>query len=249
MRYVFALVAVAGAAVAFACGGPEAAAPPAAEPEVKEAPRPKGPSMVVSQEMGSLDPTDVDRQVRTMERELFKCQENGTDRLPFMFGNLKFQIRLSADGKMKWIHIEESTLGDRETEACMRSALERTPWPKPIGGEGEIRKSFGFTLGDARAPFAWNADKLHEGLSKADAEIKKCKGTKRASFKAVVYIVPTPPGEGPDGGDTKDGKVVAASAVASDRSADDAIDCIVGALKGMKVPSPGEHAAKVAFTL
>ena len=46
-----------------------------------------------------------------------------------------------------------------------------------------------------------------------------------------------------------EGKVSAAGVASSEHDAEGELDCIVGVLKGMKVPSPGEHAAKVMFSL
>ncbi len=270
-RFSFALALV---TLTAACGG-EASAPAAKAPEpVATQAAPKGPQMMVTQEMGSLDPAEVDRAVRKVERDLFRCQEKATDRYPYIHGTMKYALRLTIEGKPKWIHLEESTLGDHEAEVCMMHALEGAPWPKPIGGEGELKKSFGFTLGDAKPPRAWNADRIQEGLLKSDADLKKCHASTASSKYAVtLYIVhddtppePPPPPPPPAGkkpskpvaktDKDKDaekhpaGKVVTASAVSSDRKGDESVECLVGVLKQLRVPSPGEQgAAKVAFSL
>jgi hypothetical protein len=226
-----------GASFLVACGG---SAPPAESPTPDPTPaataRPRqrsGPS--VSQELGSIDKTAVDAVFLKLGSSVRQCQKLGVGRVEYLSGDYKLFLRIGQDGKVKYGWLEESNLGDRATEKCLLDAAFAASWPKPQGGEAEVRQAAGFNPGDAREPTDWSADKIMAAVG-ANASLKKCDAS---GLHVTAYVEP----------DGKDGKVVAAGASASSKEAAEKIDCVVDALKGMKTPSPGSYAAKVSFKL
>lgn len=233
-RHVFVL---SGALFLVACGG---STPPAENPTPDPTPaataKPRkrsGPS--VSQELGSIDKTAVDAVFLKLGSSAKQCQKQGIGRVEYLSGDYKMFLRIGEDGKVKYGWLEESSLGDRATEKCLLDAAFAASWPKPQGGEAEVRQGAGFNAGDAREPTDWSGDKIMAAVG-GNANLKKCGAS---GLQVTAYVEP----EG------KDGKVVAAGASASSKDAAEKIDCVVDALKGMKTPSPGSYAAKVSFKL
>lgn len=225
---------------AVACGG-ETPAPKTPTDDTTEGPaRPakRGPKLAVSQELGEIDPKAAEAAIDRAMPQIQKCHKAGTQRVEYLAGDVKVFVRLDARGKVRWAYFEESTIGDRQTEKCMLDALSNAPWPAPTGGEAEVRKGFGFDAGDARPPADWPADKV-SGLASGDAGVQKCKSGVSGTFKVTAYVEPA--GDG--------GKISAVGVAPPSQDAEAQVDCLVDALRSLKVPSPGSYAAKVSFTL
>jgi hypothetical protein len=226
--------------IIFACGGePPAKAPEATAPA---APPPKAatkPKLNMSQELGEIDPKKADAAVKAAHTSVTRCQTQGHQRLDFMSGEVKFFVRLGPDGAVKWAYLEDSSLGDRETEKCILQALRAAPWPKPEGGDAEVRNGFVLGASDAREPASWGADKIAAALGKAKAELDKCTAGTKGSFRVTGYVEP----------DGKEGKFSAVGVAPPNKEGEAQVDCIVGALRSIKLPSPGSYAAKVSFSL
>ncbi len=223
------------------CGGGEPPKP--VESPTVEAPpkRPEGPKPQMSQELGSIDEAATNATFTKVSSDLNACYKDGRKHLAFLSGDVKFFLRITEAGTVKYEMLEGSTLGDRATELCMMEALRKAEWPKPVGGEAEVRKSFGFDPpSNVRAPVAWEGDKLAEPLSKIEKDIHKCKKGSNATFTATAHVHP----------DGKHGKIEHVGIVASTREGELVVDCLVDELKDMKgIPSPGSYPAKVTFTL
>lgn len=221
-----------------ACGGNE---PPPKEPEGPVAmPTPNRapkPGLQMQQELGSLDPKKAEAAFERVKPKIVACQMKALKRLDFIAGDAKFYLRLDTSGKVKWIFLEESQIGDRETEKCVLDVLTNAAWPAPEGGEGELHKGFGYELQDAREPVAWGQDKAHVGEI-AD-QVKHCRAGKDMTFHVTAYVEP----EG------KHGKVSAVGVASSTKEAAEKSDCVAEAVKAMKFPSPGGYAAKISFSL
>jgi hypothetical protein len=221
------------------CGGAKKESPlvdalPAAQTTEDHGPHPQ-----VSQELGSIDPRAADRAFQAVTSQLQGCQKSGLKRMDYLAGEVKFFVRLDANGKVHWSYVEGSTLGDRATEKCMLDVLATAPWPRPEGGEAEVRKGFVFDAGDSREPTPWGVDKIQAALSKSDADIQKCKSGVSGTFHATAYVEP----EG------KAGKIEGVGIAPPNKDGEGKVDCLVGVIQSMKVPSPGSYAAKVSFDL
>lgn len=225
-----------------ACGGAakEAETPNAPLENTSMAPKEKGKGGAqVSQELGEIDPKEADQAFARIQAKFQACQHEGMKRVAPLAGDVKFFVRIGPEGRAKYAVLEDSTMGDLETERCMVSAINAASWPIPRGGpEAEARKGYGFDAGDEREPAQWGPDKVQAAVAKSDA-LKKCTSGVTGSFKVTIYVEP----------DKKDGKVLSVGVVPPNKEAQEKVECIVDAVKAMKLPSPGGYLAKATFSL
>ena len=235
-----------------ACGG----APP--PPPVEAAPPPPPvraePTVVqASQELGSIDEMATNHTFEGLTSKFLDCQKQGMERVEFLAGDARFFLRIAQDGTVRWAYLEDSTLGDRDTEKCMLQVVSSAHWPQPDGGEAEVQKSISFDSGDARPPVSWRSDKVANVLLQEGSDALKCKGATRGTFKVTAYVQPGDPDAHPHKGhkhaETAHGKVMAVGVAPPNKDGESKSDCIVDAVKDWKMPSPGGYAAKVTFTL
>jgi hypothetical protein len=228
----------AGALLLCACGGNT---PPPSAPELEPVPVPSRPppkELSVSQELGSLDPSAVERTWNDLRADFEACRQRGVKSVEVLDGDVKLFARVGADGTTRWAMLEDSTLGDRDTEKCMVDAIMQARWPKPVGGEGETRNTFGFDP-SGRPATAWSADRIGAVLGKNERDLMKCKRGVRGSFHVTVYVEPH----------KKEGRVQSVGVAAPSKEAVEKIDCIVDEVKSWKMPSPGSWVAKVDFRI
>lgn len=221
-----------------ACGGSEPSAKTVDTPQTEEDDRPQGPVPSVSGEVGALDQGKVDKAFETSVKELSRCLESGAKRVEFLGGGVAFYVKIDARGSMVHAHLEQTSVGDRETEKCMLDVLAKRDWPAPVGGEmGFARKSFDFDPpNDVRPPTEWSPDRVQDAVADKSKDIKKCKGNASGTYNVTMYV------------DTK-GHALAVGIAPPDEQGESAVDCLVDVLKSASYPSPGSWPAKVAFTL
>jgi hypothetical protein len=227
-----------GLAALVACGGE----PPPKEPEPLRAPPPpqevRKPALRTSSELGTVDPGAVKQAFGALDEKFMNCQKRGLDRVEVLAGSAKFFLRIAADGSARWTYLEDSSLGDRETEQCLLDVVMGARWPKPDGGgEAEARYGMELPLQSTRPPNDWNADKVANVLGKHGSAIDQCKVGASARFHATMYVGPG-------------GKVLSAGVATSSKDGLDKTDCLAQVLVKMKgLPSPGSWPAKVGFDL
>jgi hypothetical protein len=218
------------------CGG-DAPPPKTADeaPAQEDEHRSSGAS--VSAEIGGLDEQKVDATFSKSVGGLTRCLDAGAKRVEFLGGSVSFYLKIDTSGKVDHAHLEHSTIGDRATEKCMIDALRARNWPKPVGGEhGFARKSFDFDPpNDVRPPTEWSSSEAEKGLATVSSQLQKCNHGK-GGFEATLYV-------------GTDGNVLAAGATPPDEDGEEAVDCIVDALKSASFPSPGSWPAKVTLSL
>ena len=190
-----------------------------------------------SSELGSLDPAAVKRAFGQLNDKFMDCQKRALDRVEVLAGNVKFFLRIGPGGNAKWAYLEESEIGDRDTEKCLVDVVMEARWPKPDAGDAEARYSMELPLQSTRPPNTWSSDKVAEALGKHGDMIDRCKGGANTAFRATMYVGPG-------------GKVLSAGVAAASKDGDEKADCLVKALMKMKgLPSPGSWPAKVSFGL
>jgi len=196
---------------------------------------------VVHQELGSIDDRAVSNTFQDLSAQFEGCQRSGLKRLAYLSGRVKFFMRVGEDGKTKWTYIEESTLGDYDTEKCMLDIIESSQWPKPIGGDATVERDLTFDpFEGARQPADWDPDKIAATLGKHKKELDKCVNAAPSSrFNVTAYVEPH----------GKEGKVAAVGLSTNNKEGQAQAQCIVDAVKTIKMPSPGSYAAKVTFGL
>jgi hypothetical protein len=234
------IVLAASAVVAVAaCGGsaaPVAAPKQAAAP--KEAPaKPKGKFAMTGQ-LGSLDEGKVNETFATLLPRFNECLSQGSSRVEFLGGHVKFAIRITLDGNAKWAYLSQSTLGDRETERCMLSAAKSARWPLPEEGEGQAQREFDFDPSpDVREAVPWGPDRISKALGSARAKLGHCAQRAPGKYQATVYV------------QTNGTPIAAGVAPPDERGESGPVDCMVDVIKAMRFPSPGSWPAKVSFAV
>ncbi|MDP9037016.1 MAG: AgmX/PglI C-terminal domain-containing protein [Myxococcota bacterium] len=229
------VLAVALAVPLWACGGeppPKAVEPPPAPPPV-----PRGPALQMKSELGSVDPSAVKQAFSKLEDKFVECQKRGLERVEVLAGNVKFFVRIGEDGGARWAFLEESELGDRDTEKCLQDVVIAARWPKPQGGEAEARYTMELPLQATRAPNEWSSDKVTGALGRHSEALDRCKVGAHAKFRATMYVGPG-------------GKVLAAGIATTSKEDNEKADCLAKVLQKMRgLPSPGSWPAKVSFAL
>ncbi|MGK3995217.1 AgmX/PglI C-terminal domain-containing protein [Sorangium sp. So ce1024] len=231
------LVAVSSLVSVLGCGGAEPA--PAAPEMLDAAPVTESrPSMSSRSEIGGMNEEKVQAAFQRASHRLSRCYERGVQRIPYLGGEIRFKVRVTEEGTARWAFVKDSTLGDRETEACMLKVLKATRWPKPVGGEGLAENSFTFEpSSDERPPVPWTPDQLGTPYKKARPALESCRSQAGASqLKATLYI------------DTN-GKPLSVGVSSADERGEDAAECVAGALREITFPSPGSYASKVSVDI
>jgi len=212
---------------------PPAEAPP--PPPVRHAPK-----LHMQSELGQIDESQTEATWKRLQPAIMQCYEDGQKRLEYLGGDVKFFLRVGQDGAAKYAYLVDGTLGDRTTERCMLDLVLGASWPRPDGGEAEVQKSMGFDPpSNVRAPSEWGYDQVAAALGAHGADVAKCKAGVSGTFRATAYVQPAGTA----------GKVAAAGLAVPSKDAEGAVDCLIGVVKKMKMPSPGSYAAKVSFTL
>jgi hypothetical protein len=222
-----------------ACGGatPE---PQHTEPvaTVTAAPTSHGPTF--RQELGSIDDRAVSNTFHDLDPNFIACQTAALKRIPYLSGVAKFFMRVGEDGRTKWTYLEQSSLGDYEAERCLLDVVEGAQWPKPIGGDATVERDVTFDPGEARQPADWPPDKVAATVGKHKKEVDKCvDAAPTTKFSVTAYVEPH----------GNEGRVRAAGVAVSNKEGTAQAQCVIEAVKSMKMPSPGSYAAKVAFGL
>ena len=261
-----------------ACGG---APPPKVEEPVKEDSHERrgGPNLQMSQELGSIDQRAVEKTFAGLvSGPLENCHKQGRDRVEVLTGDVKIFLRIDPSGRVKYGYFEDSTLGDRDTEKCIMGIFSGTSWPKPEGGEAEVRSGFGWGPGGERAPTSWSSDKVTTALAESKhvrKDLDKCRGSVKGDFRVTAYVEPGAPehagdeaSAGTEGkakkpaakpkagaphptkpGSGEAGHFKAIGMAPPNKEGAEKVDCLVEALKQLELPSPGSYVAKVTFSL
>jgi hypothetical protein len=249
--------------------------PKVEEPVKEERSQSSGPKLQMSQELGSIDERKVEQTFASLvSGTLENCHKQGRDRVEYLTGDVKVFLRIDGNGRVKYGFFEDSTLGDRETEKCIMGVFNSTNWPKPEGGEAEVRSGFGWGPGGEREPTAWSSDKVTTALVDAKdvkKDVDKCKRGINGDFRVTAYVE-ADDGDGagaggggkhhkakpaakpkpkPSKGAAKEtgGRFKAIGIAPPNKEGAEKVDCLVDALKSLDLPSPGSYAAKVTFSL
>src|SRR6266511_2494921 len=127
-----ALLAVVSLASIVSCGGSEPTPQGPTSEAAKTAPRPRAKQRLsISGQLGSLDEGKVDDTFNRLMPRFGNCLSQGSSRVEFIGGHVKFFVRIALDGTAKWAYLSESTIGDRDIERCMLGVAKSARWPMP----------------------------------------------------------------------------------------------------------------------
>jgi predicted small lipoprotein YifL len=216
-----------------ACGSKQAPESKAPAPEIDHE-RDDSGGVEMTQEFGGMNEEKVKKTIEKLYPTLSDCLMNGSKRVDFLGGEVAFLVKVNSAGTAEVAHAERSTLGDYASERCMLDTLEKSRWPKPVGGRiGLARTSIAFDPpSDVRPPVDWSASDIQTALEKNEGELAACGNG--GPFEITAYV------------DTK-GRVMTAGIAHADDSGDEAAACLVQAVESIQFGSPGSWPAKVTF--
>ena len=211
----------------------------APKPAVVEAPMPevvkidRGPTRM-EQEIGGMNQDAVEAKFTAIQPAVLDCVAQGATRVREIGGAFTISLRIDQQGRARWAHLAESTLGDRETERCVLDVARGAEWPRPVGGEGLARRQFAVDPGVE--PVAWEPNRIKSAMKRMIEKVAPCRKGQPGRFVATAYVRPN-------------GRVFAAGVSPPRENAEDAADCVARELQKMVFGSPGRKAAKVTFEL
>jgi hypothetical protein len=185
-------------------------------------------------ELGVLDVRKVDDIFGGLKDSLSACFNRGNK---FSAGTILYAMRVDHQGRVKYAFAKETELADRSVERCMLDLLRKATWPIPDGGDdGLVEKPITFPEREERPAEEWSQDRVLPALVKIKAKLQGCRAGNSGIFRATMII-------------EKSGKVASAGVAPPDDLGEAAVDCMVEALKTVKLPSPGSWPAKVGFEI
>lgn len=184
--------------------------------------------------MGTIPARAVTETMNNRMSALARCFADRSDEVAFLEGDITMEFRVHTDGTVAWVYPAATTIGDRETEACILDVARAAHFPRPTGGEAEFSWGFGLeAASDVRLPITWTADHVTATIEANRSTIASCG---RTGFELTAYVSPG-------------GAVLSVGGTAPDADALPALDCVVTAVRRWTMPNPGSYAAKVSFHL
>ena len=220
----------------------------------------------MTQELGSIDDGAIQAVFIKIGDQLEVCHAQGRARVGVLAGDVTVFMRIDAQGHARYDYLQASTLGDRDTEKCILDLLIQTPWPAPVGGEAEVTHNFGWSAGSEKPPLLWESNKVTDAIdasTSAKHSLDQCKRSVNA-MQLTGYVSAGAPSSSAaptkktkaksrkKSGKSKGQKLGhfrALGAASSTKDVADQIDCVIGALKDLPLPSPGSSTAKIFLTL
>lgn len=195
-----------------------------------------GPSSVAS-EIGGMSHDGVEQSLKELHPAFIQCVEQASQRLSAIGGRVSVRMRVDPQGNVRWAYLSDTTLGDREAEACVLDLVKGRRWPQPKSGDGLAETSF--EVDAAVSPRELSAAKAKKLARSAGKATRSCRKGVPGKFLATVYVGRT-------------GKVLSAGVAPPNEKAESASDCIAAALLGVRARGvvPGQNApAKVSLVL
>ena len=195
-----------------------------------------GPSSYGS-EIGGLSQEDVEEQFQALRPRILKCVDRAAGRLSAIGGRVGLRMRLDREGAVRWVYLQETTLGDREAERCVLDVVRSRTWPRPLSGEGLAETSF--EVEPSEVPTTWPSYKTLSMAQRAGKATRKCREGIDGRFQATAYV-------------SAKGDVLAVGVAPPDENGEQAADCIADALRDLRVRSltvAQRSTAKVSFML
>ncbi len=200
-----------------------------------------GDPMQVEGIVGELDTAGCDKALGFCQPEIKKCYEEVSERLFYLGGRLQLKLRIGPSGLPRSVAMTQSTLGNYEVEHCIIAVLQKTRFPQPKGGDGELTYPVEFA---ARTPVGvWAPDKVAAELKQA--KLTSCSGRKpkagerlaaAPNIRATMYVGPG-------------GKVTSVGFSAEEPIDDKLASCVAGKVRALQLEDPLGKMVKVSCVL
>ena len=195
--------------------------------------------MAIEGILGTISDASVRSAMNANMDRFGDCFVNRYDAIPVLGGDAQLSFRIRQDGRVRWVHLTSSDVGDRETERCLLDVARRMRFsPGPTNGEAEVQETLGLeTPDDVRPPLAWTTRNVASAIRSGRGTLSSC-GAEGENLSVPAYIDP--------GGEVV---AVGASIEPADPSVDSAaaMDCVAQAVAGWRFPNPGSYTAKATF--
>ena len=187
---------------------------------------------------GDLSPDEVQEVMRGAAFKVNDCFAAGKTRNRFEYGAVSLRVIVARDGAVRESVVEDSSLGDRETERCLAGLAAALRFPKPRGGEVQMVLPLSFMPAGARTGVVERDASLAEATAVRAAVEKACPAPGGTGYALTVYV-------------GADGKALAAGFASSDVVDGTFADCAVTAATAPEVawPKASGPADKVRLTL
>lgn len=221
------------------CGSPPPVEAPKEEVAAKKAPEKTSSMPVMEYDLGPVDPNIFKKRVESLRGSWNDCYSHAHDKQETLEGKLTFTVRTHKDGSVKWAYIKDSDIGSRDVEKCVIDSIKATNFGPPTDAkEGEVQgHTLGWELdGDARAADPGAQGAVMPSIEKAKGKIESCRKGSKAKMTATIYVA-------------KGGKPLSVGLAIDDPSGDEAIDCVVSVLMGLKYVNKASWPTKVTVQL
>jgi TonB family protein len=226
-------------------GEAQAGTSPGADPVQGGGTAPQGDPVVADDGMevegilGSLAQSTISRAMAQRMDRFGDCFAQRYDALPVLAGAATLAFRVRGDGSVRWVHLVNSSVGDRETERCVLGVAAGMRFsPGPVGGDAEFQDTIELQAPeDVRPPVAWQPSRLRATLRTSASGLRAC-NVPGDDLRVTVYVDPGARVAG-----------VGASFTPRDPSVDSqaALDCVTQQVTRWPFPDPGSYTAKVSF--
>ncbi len=215
----------------------QVAQPRAIQLEELDAPAIDRGAVYYESEIGGLSQEDVSEHFLALRPRLEDCVHKAAGRMSVLGGHVNLRMRLDGQGQVRWAYLVDSTLGDREAELCVLRLVKNRSWPKPLSGEGLAEASF--EVQPAEPPGDLPGFKRRLLAERANAATQRCRRGISGEFRATAYV-------------GQNGNVLSAGVAPPSEQGETVSDCVVDALRGIRVGrlrAGQSGAAKISFEL
>lgn len=212
------------------CGG---SAPPPANPaklapapEAKAPPKPAASRGVeVTGLEGTLQAYDVRETMNRRLDALAACQQERIRRVRHLAGSIELAIHVRTDGSVSRADVIESDLGDVATERCIAQVTLETRFPRPHGGEADVKWNMTLDPLGRPASGSYEETQLAEHLELNLPDLAEhCEMTRRSpTVNVTAYVAPS-------------GKVIAAGASSAAQGQDALLTCAAEQVGSWRLP-------------
>ena len=195
-----------------------------------------GAGMGVSGLHGTLSAGEARQALEPRMSEMTGCFALRSMGFEQLGGQIRMLIRVEGSGRVVSSHPEDSTVGDRDVERCVRRVILGTRFPRTHGGgEAEIHWAMTVDPPDSvREPMTWSPERVARVV-----RLRRARGRSSCNLdsgvQVTVYV-------------SRGGRVLRAGAAAAEATDDEVLDCVASRVQRWRMPS-SRHGAKVTFEI
>lgn len=152
---------------------------------------PGGNTMQLEGALGTLDEHAVTQGTNARLPAATACFTKAFNDKPYLGGKLGLRFRVARDGKVKWLLLERSDIGNLASERCILQAMTAATFEKPDGGEAEFTLPLAFGGGDPVTMLDPQTSDLVRLLRKNCKKLLRKPGKRRAKLEAPAGLLVT----------------------------------------------------------